>query len=274
MPTIIAFHFPHKTASMFAFKILEAVASRTGFAHYSQNNLPPNHTALADGCTLDVDGICLRGPVRNFSVIEGAPRDPDQAYRFATPAFLIEDASYRAVCQVRDTLDLVVSQYFSHGWIHRPADGFGQMRKDLQAGRISVYEYALLEFEGRSDFGEESIVEKLKKLRSLKERLGPENLVCLDYEEMVLDYDQWAQRVEAFLEPYVPSIGSVLADLRPEYDAPPESSEFYADPLEYIEKNSHTLQHVRSPYPGDHRRFLTEAEITDLRRREEALTSA
>lgn len=274
MPTIIAFHFPHKAASMFAYKILHGVALRTGLPHFSQNNRPPNHTALANGCTLNVDGICLRGPVRNFSVIAGASGDPDQDYRFATPEFLIEDASYLAVCQVRDTLDLVVSQYFSHGWIHLPADGFGQMRKDLQAGRISVYEYALMEFEGRSDFGEESIIEKLKKLRLMKERLVPRNYVCLDYEEMVLDYDQWARRIEAFLEPYVPSIGSVLADLRPEYDAPSGSSEFFANPLEYIKRNSHKLQHVRSPYPGDHRRFLTPSEIADLRSREEALTSA
>ncbi len=69
-----------------------------------------------------------------------------------------------------------------------------------------------------------------------------------------------------FLELYVPSIGSVLADLRPEYDAPSGSSEFFANPLEYIKRNSHKLQHVRSPIQAIIAAF-TPSEIADLRSR-------
>lgn len=273
MPTIIAFHFPHKTASMFAFEILNTISRRTGIPHFSQNNRPPNHTDLADGRVLNVDGTCLRGPVRNFSVIEGAPGNPDKDYRFATPDFLIEGASYFAVCQVRDTLDLVVSQYFSQGWLHTLNDDFSQVRKDLRAGRISVYDYALMEFEGRSDFGQESILQKMARLRVLEERLGPDRFRCVQYEDMVLDYDQWAARIEAFLQDAIPGIGSILSDLRPEYPPPEVDQEFFSDPLEYVAKNGSRLRHVRSPYPGDHRRFLTPAEIADLRSREQVLIS-
>ena len=163
---IVGFHFPHKTASMFAHKIMQTVSAELGLKYFSQNQVPATHTQL---CDLSNEQICgeevfLRGPVRNFTVLQSLDGlDIDAALRFSTPASFL-NGNYKAVCQRRDVLDLVVSQYFSHGWIHPPANGFGERRKEIQAGKISVFEYALLEFEGLADFGQDSILDKYNDL--------------------------------------------------------------------------------------------------------------
>ena len=266
---IVAFHFPHKTASMFAHKIMRAVSDELGLAYFSQNQLPTTHT---DICGLSNEQICgeelfLRGPVRNFTVLQSLDgMDVDEALRFSTPASLLEN--YKAVCQRRDVLDLIVSQYFSHGWIHPPANGFGERRKEMQSGKISVFEYAILEFEGLSKFGQDSILRKYNDLSRLLQANGRGNTLTLNYEEMVEDYGSWCEKLCGFL-PQIDCLAEVLERLDPGYsELPARPEKFYSDPLEYVRENQNELRrHTRSPRPGDHKRFLTEAEIKDLRDR-------
>lgn len=264
MATVIAFHFPHKAASMFAFQILDGMAQRTGFGLFSQNVRPQSHADITKLETQKIDGTYLRGPVRNFTIASSRTiRDPGD-YRFVTTRELLASCRYRAVCQTRDVLDLVVSQYFSHGWIHPPDKSGMRLRSELQAGRISVFDYALLEFDGRAEFGQDSIIKKLRDLETLKKALGP-NCLVVRYEDMMLNYDQWSAQIADFLQHDVPIAGDVLQACRRQYGAPPESMEFFPDPLEYVRKYQHQFEHVRSPHPGDHRRFLTSAEISSLR---------
>ncbi|MEA1053157.1 hypothetical protein U5801_25605 [Lamprobacter modestohalophilus] len=51
--TIVAFHFPHKTASMFAFKMMRSIADRFGLPLFSQNNHPANQAEIVSCVTLD-----------------------------------------------------------------------------------------------------------------------------------------------------------------------------------------------------------------------------
>lgn len=267
---IVGFHFPHKTASMFAHKIMQTVSAELGLKYFSQNQVPATHTQL---CDLSNEQICgeevfLRGPVRNFTVLQSLDGlDIDAALRFSTPASFL-NGNYKAVCQRRDVLDLVVSQYFSHGWIHPPANGFGERRKEIQAGKISVFEYALLEFEGLADFGQDSILDKYNDLSRLVAVNGPGNTLTLDYEEMVEDYGAWCEKLCSFL-PQIGCLEEVLERLDPEYsDLPLRPTEYFSDPLEYVRENQNEIRrHTRSPRPGDHKRFLTEDEITQLRAR-------
>lgn len=259
MTTIIAFHFPHKAASMFAFQLLASISNRTGLPLFSQNNTPQNHDQIANCERLEARTV-LRGPVRNFTVAI----DPGD-YRFVTPQFLLDRTRYRAVCQTRDILDLIVSQYFSQGWIHAVPESGMPLRADLQAGRISMYDYAILEFEGRTGFSPASILKRMSDLRDLCNQHPAKDVLVLSYEEMMLDYDRWSARLGAFLEIDVPAIGSVLAHCRPGYREPTEVAEFFLEPLDYVQKYGHTFAHVRSPHPGDHRRFLTRNEIRRLR---------
>jgi len=267
---IVAFHFPHKTASMFAHKILQAVSNELGLKYFSQNQQPTTHTEI---CGLSSEQFCgeelfLRGPVRNFTVLKSLKGlDVDEALRFSTPASFLSE-NYKAVCQKRDVLDLVVSQYFSHGWIHPPANGFGERRKEMQSGKISVFEYALLEFDGLADFGQDSILRKYNDLSRLLGVNGHKNTLTLNYEEMVEDYGAWCEKLCDFL-PQIGCLEDVLERLDPGYSQlPARPVEYYSDPLEYVRENQNELRrHTRSPRPGDHKRFLTEAEINELRDR-------
>lgn len=263
-PRLIAFHFPHKTASVFAYKILSRAARKHRLPLFTPNKRQPNHADLSRDGQLTFNGLALRGPVRNFTIASEELPNPDVFYRFSTPVHVLQQAEYRAVCQTRDILDLVVSQYFSHGWIHPPKDGFGEMRRRIQSGDIGIFDYALLEFAGNSGFGQESIIEKYRKLSDFRDNVGHEQVLVVRYEEMVTDYDQWAGRISDFLTDWV-DLSPVLRKVRPRYGRAGRRDEFFGDPREYVKQRGRELKHVRSPVPGDHRRFLTAEEISDLK---------
>jgi len=263
-PRLIAFHFPHKTASVFAYKILARAARKYRLPLFSPNKRQPNHADLSREGQPTFDGLALRGPVRNFTIGHEEIPNPGVFYRFATPVHVLQQADYRAVCQTRDILDLVVSQYFSHGWIHPPKNGFGEMRRRIQSGDIGIFDYALLEFAGNSGFGQESIIEKYCKLRDFRDAIGPERMLVVRYEEMVTDYDRWAGRISDFLGDWI-DFSPVLRKVRPRYRRPGRRDEFFGDPRDYVKQRGRELKHVRSPFPGDHRRFLTAEEISDLK---------
>jgi hypothetical protein len=276
--SILAFHFPHKTGSMFGYEILERIARITKAPFFSQNNNPPSHGALANVDFDSASGLFLRGPVRDFAVTENQSLQTDD-YANDTPIHLLECVDYYAVCQVRDSLDLVVSQYFSHGWIHSLNSSIdAEIRRRIQAGEISIYEYALMEFRGESGFGEASILHKYHNLAKLKSLLGPKCLV-LNYEEMMLGYSKWSKQMADFLRPFV-EIKDELVQLKPDYKGLKRSGRFgffgrkerfWQDPLQYAEQEMRKT-HIRSPYPGDHLNFLTPAEISSLRYYEQSLS--
>lgn len=158
-----------------------------------------------------------------------------------------------------------MSQYFSHGWIHPFDPGFAEVRNLLQAGNISVYDYAIMELEGRSGFGQASIVSKYNDMKTLQNSLRRDRFLLVTYEEMMLDYSSWSAKICQFI-PEVVSARRIFAQAKPVYPARQvEDSEYYSDPLEYVRKYSHALNHIRSPWPGDHSRFLTSGEINSLR---------
>ncbi|MCP9798174.1 sulfotransferase domain-containing protein [Cyanobium sp. Lug-B] len=189
-----------------------------------------------------------------------------------TPIPLLTTADYFAVCQIRDPLDLIVSQYFSHGWIHGLDPSIdAAIRNDIQAGTLSVYDYALMEFRGESGFGEVSILQKYRNLKRFSDALGEQCLI-LKYEDMVLNYKKWSRQISAFLKPFR-SVQNVLDELKPSYKEFRRSAsllrfwskqKFWDNPLDYAAKEM-KHQHIRSPLPGDHLSFLTPNEITSLR---------
>ncbi len=263
---------------MFGYEILERIARITKAPFFSPNNNPPSHGALANVDFDSASGLFLRGPVRDFAVTENQSLQTDD-YANDTPIHLLECVDYYAVCQVRDSLDLVVSQYFSHGWIHSLYSSIdAEIRRRIQAGEISIYEYALMEFRGESGFGEASILHKYHNLAKLKSLLGPKCLV-LNYEEMMLSYSKWSEQMADFLRPFV-EIKDELVQLKPDYKGLKRSGRFgffgrkerfWQDPLQYVEQEMRKT-HIRSPYPGDHLNFLTPAEISSLRYYEQSLS--
>jgi SAM-dependent methyltransferase len=248
---------------MFAHRLLARAARRHRLPLFSPNKRRPDHAALVRDGRVSFQGLALRGPVRNFTLADEEWPNREAFYRFATPTSVLAQAEYRAVCQTRDVLDLVVSQYFSHGWIHPPDDGFEAMRRSIRSGEVGVFDYALLEFAGKSGFGHESILEKYRRLRTFRDSLGPDRVLVVRYEEMVTDYERWAARIADFLGDWL-DLSPVLRKARPRYRKQPAREEFFGDPREYVRKHPGELRHVRSPRPGDHRRFLSAREIDEL----------
>jgi len=244
--------------------MLSRAAKKHKLPLFSHNKRQPNHTEMTSGGVISFNGLALRGPVRNFTIAEEGHQNPDSFFRFSTPPYVLDQVDYRAVCQTRDIRDLVVAQYVSHGWIHPPADGFGEMRRNIQSGEIGLFDYALLEFEGKSEFGQESIIEKYRKLRQFRERLGAGNTLVLQYEDMVNSYDKWAGRISDFLSDWL-DFRPILQKLRPRYRFDKRHDEFFPDPREYVRTYRRKMKHIRSPAPGDHRRFFSEPEIDRLR---------
>src|SRR5689334_13306553 len=93
---------------MFAHKILSQCSNECGAPYFSFNNEPPNHDDL-DKSTISRGRypIILRGPERDKFLDEALF---DEIIRGGGGIFM--------VTQVRHPLDLIVSQYFSHGWLH------------------------------------------------------------------------------------------------------------------------------------------------------------
>ncbi len=264
---------------MFGYEILKKLSATTGAPLYSQNNHPANHQKLADAVAQGTSGLLLRGPVRDFELTDEHSLDTANL-AFETPGSLLDAVEYHAVCQVRDPLDLIVSQYFSHGWIHGLNSSIdATIRQDIQAGKISIYDYALMEFRGESGFGEASILQKYQHLTSLKDLLGARCLI-VRYEDMVLDYYAWSRQISDFLRPLAET-KALLASLKPDYRKFRRNGgfwifrrkqRFWSNPLDYVEQEMRKV-HIRSPLPGDHLNFLTPAEISSLRSYEHQFSS-
>ncbi len=256
---------------MFGYEILRKLASSLQVPLFSQNNNPKNHQHLLQGLSDSSSDLVLRGPVRDFAITDENSLDTANLAN-ETPLSLLTVADYHAVCQIRDPLDLIVSQFFSHGWIHGLNPSIdAEIRKSIQEGKISIYDYALMEFRGESGFGEASILEKYQHLGQFKDILGSKCLV-LKYEDMVLNYNEWANQICDFLKPITPA-RKVLEELRPNYKKFSRrggffgfmtKEKFWENPLEYVQSEM-KHQHIRSPLPGDHLRFLTPSQITSLR---------
>lgn len=249
---IIRFCFTHKTASMFGHRILKTISEERELLYFSPNNQPPNHTEIAahiqNGSNSD---LILFGPARTYGVSEMLKRAIGNGHELTD------------LCQIRNPLDIIVSQYFSHGWIH-PMDRWSEealkVRKALQENRLSMFDYAQLELEGKSHFAGVSIIDKFKALDAPFE--GKRRLI-LKYEQFYQDYDAWSQKLADFL-PDSLGVLPLLQQARPDYSKAVvlESGAFYADPLKYVETfDIRSGKHIRSAAPDDYLHFLTPKEI-------------
>lgn len=259
---IVRFAFTHKTASMFAFRILKQLARNKRYCLYSRNNSPQNAHLVQPAYEgksnilkrlLGKDRILLLGPEREYEMDE-----------WLRQRFL--EGKVANICQIRHPLDMMVSQYFSHGWIHPDTnftDEKTRMRRRLQAGECSVFDYMKLEMNDESHFTGSYII---KKFDGLLEQGKRANTTILKYEDMYFTYGYWADRLNDAL-PKPLRNRNLLERLAPDFGEPAKrlASRFYDDPLEYVSEYRIGQQnHVRSAKPGDHVNFLSGDQIDML----------
>lgn len=208
---------------MFLYQLFQRLSRARGIAFYSTNNSPADdHLATAQR---DHD-FCL-SPVRNFE-------DP--------PIVSSPEHRTRQIFHVRDPRDILVSQYFSYGWRHTEigfTDGVQRYRDFVRQN--SIDDYVL---------NQKSVVQPLKlRLSKLIDRPAQELKHVVHYEQMVLDFPAYLDRVLEAFEFKVPGLHRMRFAFR-------FRDEFKPDP--------HSDGHKRSVVPGDHLSKLKPETIEQL----------
>lgn len=233
-------HALHKSATMFLFQFFGDLAKRKNLSFHSENNAPPNSARPKLVDLTQRDGY-VRCPLRTFEVEEMGTSSGNQeasAYQQSEPE------PFR-IFHVRDPRDILVSEYFSIGWIHPTDDTpIDQRRQVVQQMGIDEY---VLTISRDTSWPLES------KLQPLVEReLDPRREMIVTYEQMVTSFHDW---VTCVIQPFgfrFPKITSARLAwrYRNEFKAPAES-----------------LAHKRRITPGDHREKLKPETIKQLNER-------
>ena len=156
-------HGLHKSATMFLYQFFRRAALDRGLQFLSINNEVPNHQPDFSSLT---DSFCLC-PIRSFDFSIGHLPDRDEV----------------RIVQLRDPRDILVSEYFSVGWIHAVENAELAERRE-QVQQLSIDEYVLEPPLGRMPPLE-------NRLFPLATKLPAEHFILLKYETMIDDLESW-----------------------------------------------------------------------------------
>ena len=166
---------------------------------------------------------------------------------FSTDIFSIDKIQYdlRYVFQIRNPLDILVSEYYSYGWIHQ--DTPPEQREFVRS--LSVDEYCLeAAKELRQDF--------CRLMTTLVYKINQGSKIwVLSYEEMILDFDSWTIKVlqsletETLTEYQLANLIYWCRQTWSENIKPPQSDQ---------------LSHIRHVTPNDHLNKLRPETISQL----------
>lgn len=223
-------HAVHKSGTMFLFNFFGSLAKQYDFDFYSANNEPANEDDLPKANQRD---FC-RCPIRTFETVDSA----------------MESGSRRQlIFHVRDPRDILVSEYFSIGWIH-PTQGTDLDRRRETFQKMSIDEYVL----NQSEKSSWPLREKFEPL--LRREFNPEFETLVTYETMVTNFQRWAEQV---LRPFgirFPRLAAIKLAWR------------YRNEFKVA---SESMTHKRRIAPGDHRDKLKPATIEALNQRFEPI---
>lgn len=213
----------HKSGTMFLYQLFHRLARARKIAFYSSNRLEPN----ADEITPDIDHDFCLCPIRTFANEPGPFHDGLRVKR---------------IFHVRDPRDILVSQYYSYGWRHCE-EGFdqGRIRQRETIRSMSIDEYVL---------NQKSVLQPLKlHYADLIHRQPYELRQVVRYEEMVLDFPRWLERVMQPFEFHFPALVKKRFAIR-------FRNEFRPD--------DNPQSHKRSVVPGDYLVHLQPKTISQL----------
>ncbi|MGB3534812.1 MAG: sulfotransferase domain-containing protein [Microcoleaceae cyanobacterium] len=233
-------HALHKSATMFLYKLFKDLSEELSLSYYSLNNKPVhNHNDLKE----DIDQSFCYCPVRHFA--DSSDTIPSQ-FADITPVFFVQDNTFinipniYRIYQIRDPRDILVSQYFSFGFIH---GGLKTVTKSkLKIQNMTVDEYCL----DQAD----SLAKKYDNILNIYRKNNPKYLI-VQYESMVLDYKKWL---------------SEIISLLPFQDKADNIEKYYNKYREEFEAEGfeESMQHKRKMIPGDYKEKLEEPTIIEL----------
>ena len=198
--------------------------------YFSINNNPANNQEVKT----DIDTSFCLCPVRNFNI---------EKHHYKNVSNIAH------IVQIRDPRDILVSGYFSFGWIHSDAKWSEETKQKREAIKLmSIDEYVLKTAE--TDFWGKPLKERYQPILNISTTIDSQ-ITIVKYEEMVMDFKSWLLKV---IKPF--QFNPVLETIFLERCYQKYRKEF--------EKNNESLTHKRKITPGDHREKLRPETIKKL----------
>lgn len=224
---------PHKTASMFMFKLFKDLANEKKILFYSDNNSPSN---IRDFTPEIADSFCM-APIRYLIKISD---DFPNIKRI------------KKIVQIRDPRDMIVSEYYSFGFSHTNNSWSEEKKKAREIiSQMSIDDYVL------SILDEKNQAYRLAGY-SLQERFLvflpelAEDALIVKYEDMILNYSHWLKSIiDAFEFGAFSNIANQYYFLK------------YKDEFK-IPKKENIYSHKRAVKPGNYRDKLKPQTINQL----------
>lgn len=235
---VIDVHSLHKSATMFLYRFFQKLSAEHSLAFISENDpnrdpdQNPYSNQLPEEVTLEGKRLC-RAPIRSFDL----------------EATRLEGVHQKRIFHLRDPRDILVSEYYSFGWIHPHEQArLTERRKEIQA--MSIDDYVIRQA-AESTWPVDA---KYKPLEDYSFDVSKELVV--KYEQMVKRFYPWCRQIVDFIGVKYPTwVATRLAwKYRSEFKSRGES-----------------MTHKRNIAPGDHRNKLQAKTIQILNDRFEKI---
>jgi len=225
----------HKSGTMFLHKLFKDICQNTSFNYFSENNHPPNHTHLHK----DIAQSFCQCPIRDYDIL-ALPDSMEDALQGLQKFKNIDQII--CIFHVRDPRDLLVSKYFSQGWIHVGFDTgpSAEYRKWVQS--VSIDQFVLAD---NITYTVKTRYDNIVKMHSMK----LPGAVYVRYRDMVLNFREWLSQV---ISPLNFENEELIADY------------YYRKYCDEFEPKAETFSHKRKVIPGDHKVKLKPATIEKL----------
>ena len=163
--TAIIVHGLHKSASMFLFKFFDHVCREIEVPMHSINHAQPNHETVNPNAAASF----VYCPERSFE----------------TNCFRFPNLKQIHLFQVRDPRDILVSEYFSLGWLHRDQNwNEAEKRRRAKIQQLTIDQYVI----GENETSKQPL---LTRYLPLLAELEKPTTHIVKYETMVEDFPQW-----------------------------------------------------------------------------------
>ncbi|MEO8440818.1 MAG: sulfotransferase domain-containing protein [Spartobacteria bacterium] len=234
----------HKAGSMVLHRVLKDICELNRIRFYSPNKSElPFEQMFAGEDFLAKNGGCF-GPIRFF-----------------VPTQALDEASI--ILHLRDPRDVLVSMFFSYCYMHAgEIEAHTGYRKEVAEAGIDRFVLDMVGapfYEYRGDYGIGSRYKKHvgtvldRYQRYLDELLSRPNTTAVSYEEMVLSFPSWLEKIVGAFELKDPEeTRSVVAQRHSNSVAAQEREDVWS--------------HKRKVTPGDHREKLQSDTIRELDR--------
>lgn len=228
--TKIQVHALHKSGSMFLWPFFKFAATKLGVDFYSVNETPKTEEfAFKPDANRFI--VC---PIRWFP----ETIDTNRFYIFV----------------LRSPLDVLISQYYSHGWMHPDPYDVPEKLQEFRARRKKIQDLTIDEY--TVTYADELLKRHLPLLNYWDNR---ENVLVTRYSEMVCDFESWCQKIGT-------AIGLTTTDITEMYEK--FKGQFNVeDELTPRQIKNGEVRHKRKMLPGDHLTKLSPAVISVLNKK-------